>query len=111
MKKLLIILLFIPVGLKSQISDCVVIGSGVVWNKIDNTQNDKILHYFVGYFATKAIDKLLEKHTKKHLLLSVSVVSVAAIGKELIDKKFEVKDLYPAGIGIGLATISIKIKF
>lgn len=110
---LLVVTFFLSVCTIGQVSDAICLSSGVVAHYIDNgASDDKILHYYTGYFGEKAVSYFVNKTTwpryvKKSVPFLV-MLSVATV-KEAFDRRFQFSDIGATITGSTFAVVSYKI--
>lgn len=112
MKKLLLLLPAILACMYNyaQLADAFLLTSGLAVHYVDKGKtDDKILHYFTGYFGEKAIAYYTNKTSwakpVKKLVPSLIIFSVATI-KETLDAKFDKNDIGATITGSSLAVVS-----
>lgn len=115
MKKLLLLLPAILAYMytHAQLADAFLLSSGLVVHYTDKGKtDDKILHYFTGYFGEKAIAYYTNKtdwiKPVKKIVPSLIIFSVATL-KEAFDKKFDSKDIGATMAGSSIAVVSYSI--
>lgn len=128
MRKLLfLILLFSSLTLYSQKFDfkvktavihsvdlAVLTGVTAYWIAGDNVQPDKVIHFMYGYFATQAMNYLLEPlDLPRGLKITTPIIVFGGLAmfKELADSQVEMRDFYAGMIGCGIASVSFNLVF
>lgn len=84
------------------------------WIYSDNVQPDKVIHFLFGYFATSAMNRLLQPlDLSKGLKIGVPVLVFGglAVFKELSDSQFDKRDLYAGLLGSGISAISFNLTY
>ena len=94
--------------------DYVVVPSFLLMKQF-GVENDKILHYAVGYYATTLMQNHLEKWSNEHkwikIVAPIVFLGVLTYANENTDKYFDKMDVVYTGIGCGAATFSYTFKF
>ena len=128
MKKILfIILLLCSLTLQAQkfdfkvkaqvthVVDLSVLTAGAAyWVYADKVEPDKLIHFMYGYFATQAMNYLLEPlDLPKGLKIATPILVFGGLAmfKEFADSKVEMRDFYAGMIGCGIASVSFNLTF
>ena len=124
MKKLLFIAALIAVftnNTSGQITgqqiafDAGVLASGIAYHYADNgNHDDKILHYYVGYFGTNTLHYLFQKTSLSEpvkQILPLVIMTIAAGVKEATDRHASQGDVIATMAGCYLSIVRCSIKF
>ena len=103
---------------KSQVThvvDLSVLSAGAAyWVYADKVEPDKLIHFMYGYFATQAMNYLLEPlKLPRGLKIATPIIVFGGLAmfKELADSQFEMRDFYAGMIGCGLSVVSFNLVF
>ena len=128
MKKLLFIILLLcsltlqaqkfDFKVKSQVThsvDLSVLTAGAAyWVYSTTVEPDKLIHFMYGYFATQAMNYLLEPlDLPKGLKIATPIIVFGGLAmfKEFADSQVEMRDFYAGMIGCGIAVVSFNLTF
>ncbi len=94
-------------------TDAICLGTGLIAHYVNKgSSDDKILHYYTGYFGEKAVSYFVNKtnwprYIKKTIPFIV-MISAATI-KEMLDKEFKINDIGATATGSTFAVVSYKV--
>lgn len=110
---LLLVTLYTSVCMIAQVSDAICLSSGLIVHYVDKgTSDDRILHYYTGYFGEKAVSYYVNKtHWPKFVKKTAPflIMLSAATIKEAFDKSFRFGDIGATMTGSTFSIVSYKI--